>query len=442
VINENNNIFDSFNFKDKTNLENVVTDISVNKISSDDSHTLQLYRNPLYFSIIKLLGWSYVKSRSNKHYEIPRETLELMHKQKKEKNTCIYYVSTHKSLWETLAIPYAISWHDGNIPFVMMGNNLVKSEDGWRENLLLRFLKNSGVIPMERKTAAVKIMIDDITKILSAKRNIFSDKRNLLIFAEGTRSRTGVLQDFKPAAFEGLAKAVSSGVKAYIVPIDVGYSNIIELETFAGENELNKMKNLMLSEFFQHLDLNNKLSSLREIYNSTNFLSEKAYQKVEDIVLSENTDYKKQWSDLLKAHSFKVNDSNTWKVFIDNAYLSFGQPIFVEPSNNSNYRRELSQISFNECSKLVKILETNIVGEAIVRMNPQFGTPIFNNELYSNIIQVVKDLEPYKNQFRGFSSITAPSTILKNTKMEIASERMEIYKILSNQISHYLPRYK
>jgi glycerol-3-phosphate O-acyltransferase len=202
-------------------LENITND------RLEAPHILRLYRNPIHFNIAKLFGWSFVKSRSYKHYEIPEETLNLMHRQKKEKNVSIYYVSTHKSLWETVAIPYTISWHGGRIPFVIMGNNLVQGEDGWKERALLHFLDRSGVVPMERKKSAVKLMIDDITKILSAKPNLFYGKRNLLIFADGTRSRTGKLQDFKPAVFEGVSKAVSGGLEAYIVPVDVGYSNVI-----------------------------------------------------------------------------------------------------------------------------------------------------------------------------------------------------------------------
>jgi hypothetical protein len=212
------------------------------------------------------------------------------------------------------------------------------------------------------------------------------------------------------------------------------------VETFAGENELSKMRTLMISEPFQHLTAANKISELRDIYKYTHFVGEIAYSKVEEMVFSGNTNYKKQWDELLTAHKFKVNDSKNWKVFIDDVYLSFGEPRLVERNDNRDYRGELAKQTFAECSDLVKILKNNVVGEAIVRMNPKFGAPIFNDELYSSIIQVVKDLEPYKDKFRGFSSITAPSTILRDAKMEIASERIEIYKFLSNQISQYLPR--
>jgi 1-acyl-sn-glycerol-3-phosphate acyltransferase len=396
-------------------------------------HILRLNRNPIYFSIGKMLAWSFVKSRSYKHYEIPEETIQLMRDQKKHKNFAIYYVATHKSLWETLAIPYAISWHGGDIPFVMMGNNLLEPGDSWKERLLFGLVTHSGVVPMERRRSAVQIMIDDITKIVSANRN-------LLIFSEGTRSRDGLIQPFKPAGFEGMARAVSGGADVYIVPVNVDYSNMIELPTFAGENELTKLKVLMLSEPFQYLTAANKISSLRDIYHYTNFISEAAYAKVEEMVTSGKTDYKTQWKELLSAGKFNVNDSRNWKIFIDDVYLSFGKPVHVCPNDSHDYRGELARDSLELCKDLVKIQKVNVLSESIVRMNPTFGLNIYSPELYPYIEEVLADLKPHENKFRNLNLHDKPADIIIGAKMEIDSRHIEEYKIISNQINHYLPK--
>jgi len=399
-----------------------------------ESHTLRLNRNPVLFSIGKSFAWSIVKTRSYKNYEIPPETTELMKRQKKYKDIVIYYSSPHRCMWETVGIPYAISWHGGEIPLIMMGNNLVKNETGFKERVLKYVLDYSGVVTVEREInprAAVPIIISDITKILQSRRNV-------LIFPEGTRSKNGLVGNFAPAGFEGLAKAVSAGVEAYVVNVNVDYSKLIEMETFAAYNELKVIKPLMLNQEFAGLTESQKLASMRDLYTFTHFATEEKYLELEAMVKSGNPDFKSQWETFEdnQKYTFKWSDWKLWKTFIGDTEISFGKPIYVEKSSDKHYRGILAKQSRDACMDLIKIHKINVLSEAIVRMNPSFGAPINNNELYSNIIDVKKDLSRYEDKFRNFSMLTRPEEISETTSMMVDSRLMEGYKIYANQISH------
>ncbi|MGV8141506.1 MAG: lysophospholipid acyltransferase family protein [Candidatus Woesearchaeota archaeon] len=408
------------------------------------THVTRTRRNPFLFNAAKMFAWSVVKAGSYKHYDIPQETQELMIRQKKHRDVSIYYVSPHKGMWETVGTLYTISWHDGDVPFVMMGSNLLKKETGIIEAMLKYVGNRSGLISVEReinpKTAA-PIIISDISNILSAHRNV-------LIYPEGTRSRTGIVQDFKPAGFQGLVQAVSNGVEAYIVPVNVDYSKLIEIEVFAAQNGLYKLKPLMLSKEFADMTKSQKLESMREIYYNTHMIKDKEFQteKIEnkynelEELVRQDKDFKSELEHLGDKYTFRFKDiKNMWKTFIGDTDISFGKPWYIERNDSRGYRGELAKKSRELCLDLVKIHKINVLSEAIVRMNLGFGAPINNDKLYRSIISVMKDLSPYEDRFRHFSMTTRPEEIVKTSHTDIASEKLEEYKIYANQIHHYLP---
>jgi len=408
--------------------------LNIGSVVSEKSHILILNRSKILFPIGKGAAWSLVKPTSVKYYDIPEETHELIKYQKAYKDIAIYYAGTHKSMWETLGIPYAISWHGGDVPFIMAGSNLVKEETGWRESLLKYLLDRSGYISVETENnpkAAVPIVISDISKILSSNNNI-------LIFPETTRSRSGLIADFKPAGFQGLAQAVFNGTKAYIIPVNVDYHKFTELEEFAGDNELRRLKPLMFSEEFSNLTKSKKLVAMREIYYFTHFATEKKYLELEDMIHSGNPDFKSQWKKFEEKYTFSIKDIKKWKAFIGDVYISFGKPIIVEKNENRDYRRELADKSREACLNLVKIQKEQVISESIVRINPKFGAPIHNHELFSSIAGVMNDLEPYEDQFINFNMTSRPADIVLSSGIGINSELLEKYKIYANQIRHYV----
>jgi 1-acyl-sn-glycerol-3-phosphate acyltransferase len=193
---------------------------------------IRLRRSRFLLGVAKSMAWPIIKTTSHKHYDIPEETLYLMKDQYKYKDSAIYYVAPHKSLWETLGIPYTISWHDGDIPFIMMGNNLVKKETGIRERMLHYVLDRIGLVMVERENnpkAAISSMISNIDYILS-------NNKNVLIFPEGTRSRDGLIKDFRPAGFQGVLDAAKN-TAVFIVNINVDYSQLFELEDFMADSK-------------------------------------------------------------------------------------------------------------------------------------------------------------------------------------------------------------
>ncbi|MFA6089799.1 MAG: 1-acyl-sn-glycerol-3-phosphate acyltransferase, partial [Candidatus Woesearchaeota archaeon] len=163
-------------------------------------------RNEVFLALFKSILWPAVKTTSNKKYDIPEETLKLMEEQRNNKESSIFYVGPHKSMWETIGLPYTISWHGGDIPFALMGNNLLKKETGRKEQVLKYFVERIGGIMVEREVnphAAILSLIDSVSELLI-------NKRNVMVFPEGTRSRDGLVHAFKPATFQG---AIDAAIK-------------------------------------------------------------------------------------------------------------------------------------------------------------------------------------------------------------------------------------
>ena len=396
-------------------------------------HILRLKRSNLWFPIAKGLAWSLIKPTSTKHYEIPEETLELMKYQDKYRDCSIFFVAPHKSMWETLGIPYAISWHDGDVPFIMMGNNLVKKEQGSLEKMLKYILDRSGVVGVEREEnprTSSPVMVSDISKIVLYNRNV-------LIFAEGTRSKGGLIKDFKPAGFQGLVDAVSSGAKSFIVPVNVDYSQLIELNSFAGSNEIDNLVSAMVRDGFPLMDNPHQLMYLRNAYNGMQFVDLDTFTRIAEIALSKDKDIISSLALFKNKYTFKVKETKSWKINIGDVYISFGNPIPVIKGDN---RKDLAKLSYDKCTDLVKIQPINVLSKAIVRLNPVFGEPIDNYALRSSIDDVVIDLQPFEDKIRDSNLYTKSEDIMSKSKIEIDSKLIEAYRIYNNNISHYVPK--
>lgn len=323
-------------------------------------------RNRIMLSIVKGIIWPLIKTTSVKEYEIPEETQQII----RNRNSTIMYISPHKSLWETIGIPYTISKHGGDTPFVFMGNNLLKKETGLKEQIIKYVVEQIGGVSIERENnprAKVQTLIDSIS-------NILGQGNNVMIFPEGTRSRDGLVKQFKPASFQGAIDANNQGKDIQIIPINIDYSNLIELKEFMAEQS--------------------------------------------------------------SKYTFSVNDSRKWKeTKLGHIYISLGAPIKVDKTYD---RKELAQKVREECLDLIKIQPINILSTAIKRINPISDADLEIQRIYKEIENVLTDLEFSRYKYRGFDSTTPPEEILAKSNISIDTNLIKGYNIYANNIAHYL----
>jgi len=152
----------------------------------------------------------WLKRSSHVNLEMPGETSELISNPK----SAVLFASSHKSLWETVGIPYAIDKTNDDVPYVVMGSNLVKGVGFLMHRL--------GVVYVERgKDTRFRTPL-----ILKAKLNyLLANNQKVLIFPEGTRSKTGMIDEFK-RTFAASALEVSKHADTYIVPVNTDYSDL------------------------------------------------------------------------------------------------------------------------------------------------------------------------------------------------------------------------
>jgi 1-acyl-sn-glycerol-3-phosphate acyltransferase len=192
-----------------------------------NSEHIRLERDKLLFFTLRNISRLAIKTTSFKHYDIPEVTQEIMDYQKFYGDISILYVGLHKSLWETIGVPYAINKFGGEIPFVMMGSNLVKKSTGILEHILRSSLERSGVVIVDR---------DDCPRLSSAQlasdiEYLLSNNIPTMLFPEGTRSKSGIPGDFKSAGFQGVIDAAKHGPTA-IIPFNVDYSSVNEAKEY------------------------------------------------------------------------------------------------------------------------------------------------------------------------------------------------------------------
>ncbi|MCC7574048.1 1-acyl-sn-glycerol-3-phosphate acyltransferase [Candidatus Woesearchaeota archaeon] len=214
-------------------------------------------RNTLCLALSKTFAWPLIKTTSFKEYEVPKETKELIKRQNQKKDCALFFAGPHRSMWETVGIPYTITKYDGDTPFALMGNNLIKKETGIKEAILKYVIERSGIIWVERE----KNPKAAIQKIIQTTETILSKNRNIMLFPEGTRSRDGLVKDFKPSILQGAINA-SKNTDVYIIPINVDYSKLLEINEFAKNSgtytftvkDLNQWKTTHLGEIYISFD--------------------------------------------------------------------------------------------------------------------------------------------------------------------------------------------
>ncbi|HYD02804.1 MAG TPA: lysophospholipid acyltransferase family protein [Alphaproteobacteria bacterium] len=192
---------------------------------------MKLERNIRLLNIAKGILWNIIEDKSTVHIEASEKAIDRIILDNSDKqDSSILYVSTHKSLWETVGIPYSINKFTGDVPYIFAGSNLFK-------NPFLKFLfNNTGVFPVDRDSTmkSSKKLKNDMRTVLS--------HGNALLFAEGPRSRNGLVSSFRPAGLEGAIEASNSGKNIYVITANVDYSDVFDLKSMSKTGNGQKFK--------------------------------------------------------------------------------------------------------------------------------------------------------------------------------------------------------
>lgn len=333
----------------------------------------KLERSKLWFPIIKFLVGFAIEGYTNFNIEMPKQTKELIQVASR-RNISIFYYSLHKSMLETLAIPYAIYKKNGDIPFIIAAGSLF---DGSNADIM----KNVGVILIDNKSQVreAERIANDVAKI--------SKQHPTLTFPETKRTRTGAPDRFANASFEAAIKSAQQW-DTYAICIDPSYSEVKEVPEFIKELEIKKLEK-------------------QAVASSDNM--EKGARK----------------------YKFSRNDIIPWLKYYADVYITFSKPMKVDKDYN---RKELSTLCFNMCLDNIKILPIHVYATAIEWLKER-GLKETPENIESLINEVLYKIMPHASKFRGFDSTYKAKDLLHIvTKKDDPKE----YAYYMNNIEHIL----
>ena len=344
-------------------------------------------RSILVFHPAKFISDTGYRLLSSPHVEIPPDIKKL-----KKENAVFLYCGLHKSLWETTGVLSCIGMQTLPIPFIGMGDNLVKGK------FYLSLTSKAGAFLVKRPKTR-KEVIESSKKLKNYIVYYITKGTDVAIYPEGTRKNIpekGEYGDFFPTAFEALL-----------------------------EYEKNKEKILA-----EHKEL-----AAHDLY-----------------IVPFNTDYSKIREDYelvkepgAKPRTLHIFDSLKMIRHIRDVYISFGKPIKITDHLDKT-RKELAVYTREKCLELVKILPINIAARAI--LDAHINDPIKTETILDNIGKNIKKLTHLKERFRGFDPEEAPQDILAKVARhdvifrKIKDKHLPLYRLYANYIHHYLDRGK
>jgi 1-acyl-sn-glycerol-3-phosphate acyltransferase len=298
------------------------------------------------------------------------------------------YCGLHRSLWETSGVMPPLHYAGLPLPYVGMGDNLIKG------SFFQMLSKKLGAFLVQRPNTR-REMLESARRLRADVLSFLAHGLDVMVFPEGTRKNIPTharYGDFFPAAFEAVLeyqrnKAVISadtpGLKsydAYVVPFNVDYTRVREAEEMVAQSG-SKPRTLHV------------LDSLSMIRN------------------------------------------------IGDTYLSYGKPIPVADHLDLG-RKGLAALCRQRCLELVKILPVNVASRAILQLEP--SSTISATALCEAIRRVVERLRPYADRFRGFSPGDAQAEILRRARQvqldfrQLLPENVGLYRLYASYIGHYL----
>ncbi|MCU0285829.1 MAG: hypothetical protein MUF15_05470 [Acidobacteria bacterium] len=320
---------------------------------------------------------------SRPHLENPYDLKKL----KKEKAVFLY-TALHKSLWETSGVLSSIYLQKLPIPYVGMGDNLVKGK------FFQRLASKTGAFLVKRPQTR-KDVIESSQKLKQFIIYYLAHGIDVSIYPEGTRRNIPDKREygnFFPTAFEAVLEyeknkekilAEYKGLEAhdlYIVPLNVDYSKVRE------DYEI-----------------------IRELEG--------------------------------KPHTLHILDSLKMIRHIGDVYISFGEPIKISDRLDQN-RKELAVYTREKCLELVKILPINIVSWAILKAYD--AGRLDRDKILDCIRENIDKLSIFKDRFRGFTpGENAGDILAKVAKYEkmfrnISSIHLPFYRLYADYIHHYI----
>lgn len=334
----------------------------------------------LWAKFVSNIGYRFF---SKSHLENPFNLTQL-----KKENAIFLYTGLHKSLWETSGVMSSICHQGLPIPYIGMGDNLVKGK------FFQKLASKTGAFLVKRALTR-KDMLESSKKLKQYIIYYLAHGIDVVIFPEGTRRNIPGMRkygNFFPTAFEAVLEyekkkqeilAEYKGLaayEAYIVPFNVDYSKV--REDYEIIRELNK-----------------------------------------------------------KPHTLHILDSLKMIKHIGDLYISFGEPIKIA-NHLDQTRKELAIFTREKCLELVKILPINIVSWAILKAN-EAGC-LERDKIIECIRENMEKLTPFKDRFRGFEPNETPSDILdkvaryeKNFK-NITAAHLPFYQLYADYINHYI----
>lgn len=149
----------------------------------------------------------------NYHSEMPESTYKLL-----SQGTPVLFTGLHKSLWETIGVPYILSKeYDLPVPYIVMAHALVGGKmPHW-------FMVHLGADFTKRAGGRGNI---DLTKERIQSR--LKNRHSVVIFPgmEKGRQKNGVAKPYETTAFEAL---IQMGDTQWNVPFNVDYTRVNEL---------------------------------------------------------------------------------------------------------------------------------------------------------------------------------------------------------------------
>ena len=344
-------------------------------------------RNFFVYHTAKFISDMGYRLLSGPHVEIPIDLKKL-----KKKNAVFLYSGLHKSLWETTGVLSCIGIHNLPIPFIGMGDNLVKGK------FYVSFASKAGAFLVKRPKSRREV-IESSQKLKTYILYFIAHGTDITIFPEGTRRNIpekGKYGDFFSTAFEALL-----------------------------EYEKNKEK--ILAEY-------------------------KELRALDTYVVPFNIDYSKIREDRelvkepgAKPRTLHIFDSLKMLKHVGDLYISFGEPIKIADHLDKT-RKELAVFAREKCLELVKILPINIVALAI--LDAHESGQIKTDKILDNITKNIKKLAHLKERFRRFDPDEAPQDILAKVAHDevafrkIDTARLPLYRLYANYIHHYWERGK
>jgi 1-acyl-sn-glycerol-3-phosphate acyltransferase len=341
-------------------------------------------RRNVFFFIAKSLTLLGHRFLARPHIEMDSELIPL----RQGGRAVFVYCGLHKSLWETTGVLAPVYLSGLPVPYVGMGDNLVKGR------VFQAMSKRIGTFLVRRPTNR-REMAESARKLRDDVLGFVARGLDVLVFPEGTRKNIpnlGHYGDFFPAAFDAVldyerrkpaileANPQLAPRDVYLVPFNVDYSRVREAREMVDEHS----------------------GTPRTLH---------------------------------------VFDSFAMIRNIGETYLSYGPPVRVADHLDVD-RKALAAFCRQRCLDLVKILPINVASRAILTLPEAPSVP--RNALNEAILRVVDGLRPFADRFRGLAAVDPPEEVARRAAQAqldfrgLGPDDAKLYRLYASYISHYL----